>query len=205
MNPRPNPADALNGILPADPTALDGSQAADALGQIKAVRGFLDSYEARLTAHIAHLHTHGESAPAADQHTRCGGVSSKEARQKERRARALDAAPSLADKLATGEVTAGHADALADATARLDDETRQQFFDHQADVADDAARLSPEDFRQSCHQLIAQLERDQGIERDRQRRRNARVSTRVDGDGMYILNARLHPELGTAVFGALDA
>lgn len=198
-------ADALVASLPADIAALDGPRAAEALGRVKAVRGFLDSYEARLTSHIARLHSQGESAPAADLHTRNGGVSSKEARQKERRAKALESSPSLADKLAIGDVTAGHADVVADVTARLDDDTKRQFFDHESDVADDAARLSPEDFRTSCRDLIAQIERDQGIERDRQRRRDTRLSKRVDGDGMYILNARLHPELGTAVFNSLDA
>lgn len=114
MSNRFDPADALSASLPGAVAALDGSQAAEALGRVKAVRGFLDSYEAKLTSHIKQLHTKGESAPAADLHTRNGGVSSKEAQQKERRAEALEQTPSLADKLANGEVTAGHADAIAD-------------------------------------------------------------------------------------------
>lgn len=65
--------------------------------------------------------------------------------------------------------------------------------------------MTPEEFRKNCRDLIAQLERDQGIERDRQRRKETRLSKRVDRDGMYVINARLHPELGTAVFNALDA
>lgn len=205
MEPRFDPADALTAALPADVGALDGAQAAEALGRVRAVRGFLDSYEAKVTSHIGRLHSQGESAPAADLHARNGGVSSKEARQKERRAEALDDAPSLADKPATGDVTAGHADVVADVTCRLDDETRERFFDHEGDIADDAARMSPEDFRRTCHELIAQIERDQGIERDRRRRKETKLSKRVDRDGMYVLNARHHPELGTAVFNAVDA
>jgi hypothetical protein len=205
MGNRFDPANALNASLPADVTVLDGGQAAAALGCVKAVRGFLDCYEAKLTSHIARLHAQGRSAAAADVHTRNGGVSSKEARQKERRAKALENSPSLADKLATGDVTAGHADVVADVTARLDADTKQRFFDLEADVAADATRNSPEDFRHNCQRLIAQIERDQGVERDRQRRNETRLSKRIDGDGMYTINARLHPELGTAVFNALDA
>ena len=108
-----NPADGLRVILPADVTVLDATQAGDTLKTVKACRGFLDAYEAKLTRHIGQLHAAGTSAPAADLHTRDGGVSSKEAKQKERRAEALEHAPSLADKLAHGEVTAAHADALA--------------------------------------------------------------------------------------------
>ena len=61
------PKDALAASLPADVTVLDGAQAAAALGCVKAVRGFLDSYEARLTSHIGRLHAQGQSAPPARQ------------------------------------------------------------------------------------------------------------------------------------------
>ena len=98
----PTPAEALSALLPADVTGLDAPAAATALGTVKSIRGYLDAYEARVTSRLQSLHAGGESAPAADLHTRNGGISSKEAKAKERRAEALDQAPSLADKLAEG-------------------------------------------------------------------------------------------------------
>ena len=199
-----NPADTLRVLLPDDITELDATRAGETLNTVKTCRGFLDAYEARLTRHIARLHTAGASAPAADLHTRNGGISSKEAKQKERRAEALEHAPSLADKLETGEVTAGHADALADVTSRLDAETKAEFFGHQELLADDATRRTPEEFAKNCRDLIRSIERDQGIERDQRQRRDTRLTKNIDRDGMYTINARLHPELGHTIFNALD-
>lgn len=201
----PTPAEALRAALPGDVGVLDARQVSAALGLVKEARGVLDAFEAKLTSRITALHTRGESAPAADVHTRDGGASSKEAQHKERRAKTLDDAPSLADKLDAGEATAGHADALTDALHRLDDDTRRRLLDLEADLAADAARMTPDEFRRSCRQLIRQLERDQGIERDRRQRRETRVTTTIDRDGMYVLNARMHPEMGSAVFNMLDA
>src|SRR5688572_12678799 len=149
-----NPADTLRTLLPDDVTVLDATRAGETLKTVKGCRGFLDAYEAKLTRHINRLHADGESAPAADLHTRDGGVSSKEAKQKERRAEALEQAPSLADKLETGDVTAAHADALADVTSRLDADTRAAFFGHEELLADDAARRTPEEFAKNCRDLI---------------------------------------------------
>lgn len=201
----PTPAQALSALLPADVGLLDAAAAGAVLGTVKVVRGFLDAYEARVTSHVKTLHADGESAPAADLHTRNGGISSKEAKAKERRAEALEQAPSLAGKLADGAVTSAHADALANAASRLDDDTRRNLFDHEADLANDAARMTPHEFGKNVADLIRQLERDQGIERDRRQRNETRLTKTVDREGMYVLNARLHPELGHAVFNMIDA
>ncbi len=205
MSTRLTPAQALDALLPAEVGLLDTAGAAAALSTVKSVRGFLDAYEARVTNHIRTLHAEGESAPAADLHTRNGGISSREAKAKERRAEALDQAPSLADKLAEGEVTSAHADALANATSRLDDETRRDLFDRESDLATDATRMTPDEFGKSVRDLIRRLERDQGIERDRRQRNETRLTKTIDREGMYTINARLHPELGHAVFNMLDA
>ena len=199
-----NPADTLRVLLPEDVSVLDTTRASETLHTVKTCRGFLDAYEARLTRHINRLHADGASAPAADLHTRDRGVSSKEAKQKERRAEALEHAPSLADKLETGDVTAAHADALADATSRLDAETKTEFFGHQELLADDATRRTPEEFARNCRDLIRSIERDRGLERDQRQRRDTRLTKAIDRDGMYTINARLHPELGHTIFNALD-
>ena len=132
-------------------------------------------------------------------------MSSKEAKAKERRAKALEDAPAMADKLEAGEITGSHADALADVTSRLDDDVRAEFFEHDELLADDAARRTPEEFTRHCRDLIRSIERDQGVERDRRQRRETRLTKTIDHDGMYVLNGRFHPELGHAIFTAIDA
>ena len=201
------PLDAAAVLRPAlrEPGGLDATGAGAALTDVRVLRGWLDAYEARVTRRIDELAATGASLPPADLHARDGGVSSKEAQQKERRAKVLDEAPALAEKLASGDVTAGHVDALANAAVRCDDETRQELLGLEDDLASDATRMSPEEFAKTCRDLVQRLERDHGVERDRQQRRETRVTKIVGPDGMYVLNARLHPELGNVVFNAIDA
>jgi hypothetical protein len=201
----PTATNVLGELLPDDVATLDSQQVSDRLRTVRTCRGWLDAYEATLTRRIGRLNAEGASAPPADLHTRDGGVSSKEAKQKERRAKALEEAPSLADQLAAGGCTASHADALADVTSRLDEATRAAFFDHEEWIAADAGRSTPEEFARNCRDLLRGIERDQGLARGQRQRRDTKLTKTVDRDGMYLLNARLHPELGHAVFNALDA
>lgn len=200
-----DPAHALEAMLRESVAMFDESRAAVALRHVRALRGFIDQYEAQVTTQMRALHERGESAPAADLHTRHGGISAKEAQRRERRAKALDRAPEMADALANGSIGAEHADALANATSGADDEVTASFFDLDADLATDAASMTPTEFAKNCREVIRSLERDQGIERAERQRRETRLTTSVDREGMYVLNARLHPELGSAVFNAIDA
>lgn len=52
---------------------------------------------------------------------------------------------------------------------------------------------------------VRRLERDAGVERAERQRRETQLSKMIDREGMYVINARLHPELGSIVFNALDA
>jgi hypothetical protein len=205
MNQPPDLAGTLSAVLPRDVEALDAQTAGEALRRVKALRGSLDAYEARVTTRITTLNATGDSAPAADLHTREGGVSSREAKQKEQRAKTLTQAPALGDKLAAGEVTTAHADALTNAASGLDEQTRAELFGMHADLAADAAHMTPEQFGRSVRDTIRFIERDHGIERDRRQRRDTRLTKTIDRDGMYILNGRFHPELGHKIFNAIDA
>ncbi len=205
MNPTTDPVLVITTMTAADVDGFDADRAAQALADVKVVRGFIDRHEAAVTSHLRRLHERGESAPASDLHTRSGGVSAKEARRKERRAKALEQAPAVADALANGVIGAEHADVLANVTNRLDEAIVSTFFDHQHDLARDASRMTPEQFGRSCLDLVRLLERDEGLERAERQRRETELSKRVDRDGMYVLTARMHPELGHAVFNAIDA
>ena len=200
-----NPADMLRSVLPGDVDLLDAAEIAVRLGELKRARGVLDAYEVQLTNRLRVLNAAGSSLPPSDVHARCGGLSSKEAKDKQRRAEVLDDAPAVGARLDDGSISAGHVDALANATSRLDDETRDAFFGHDDDLAVDAARMTPEEFGRSCRDLIRLIERDHGIERDRERRRQTRLSKKIEPDGMYSIHGRFHPELGHTIFRALDA
>ena len=205
MITRSDPSAALEAMLAEAIDVFDAERAGEALGDVRVVRGFIDRYEASVTSRLNQLHDQGDSAPAVDLHTRNGGVSAKEAQRRERRAKALDQAPAVATALAGGAIGAEHADVLANATIGLDDDVKAAFFDLDGDLATDAARTTPEQFGRNCRDLVRGLERDAGVERAERQRRETRLNKKIDHEGMYVINARLHPELGTAVFNAIDA
>ena len=196
----PAPVATLEALVTCDPAAMTLTEVIAATQRVKGVRGWLDGIEARLGSRSREL-----EAPVADLFSRNAGVSAAEGRQKDRRSKALEDAPGFADALTHGAVTAGHADALANATDRLDDTTRSSFFDHEDSLLTCAATSTPEQFGRHCRDLVNRLTRGQGIERAERQRRNTSLRRSIDPvTGMYRLNGELHPELGARVFTALD-
>src|SRR5262245_38247616 len=194
----------LAAVLACDVSTLGTAEAIAILGPVRALRGLLDRFEAGVTTRVNELYAQGRSVPASDVLSRNAHVSAAEARRRERRAQALERARAFGEALATGEVSAEHADALANLTAKLDDAVRDEFFGHEATLLARATTSSPEHFSRHCRDLITRLERDQGVARDEQQRRDTRVTRKVTPDGMHHLTGVFHPELGAKIFRGLD-
>ena len=158
------------------------------LTPIKRLRGLLDRVEADVNARLTDLHQQGSGASAADVLTRTSNISAKEAARRERRAKALAKTKAFGDALADGAVTAEHADVLADLTTKVTDSVRDSFFERDADLAHKASTLSPERFARHCRDVIARLERDEGIERNRQQRRDTHLTITTQRDGMHRIS-----------------
>ena len=200
MTTRPDPVTTLEALVACDPGSMTLTEVIRATQHIKSVRGCLDGIEARLGTRSREL-----DAPVADLFSRNAGVSAAEGRLRDRRSKALEDAPSFVDALAHGSVSAGHADALANATGRLDDATRSSFFDREDELLDRATHSTPEQFGRHCRDLVDRLARDEGVERAERQRRNTSLRRSIDpATGMYRISGELHPELGARVFTALD-
>ncbi|MEQ8436459.1 MAG: DUF222 domain-containing protein [Ilumatobacter fluminis] len=201
----PDPAAELAAIFAVDVAAADPTGCATVLGATRRLRGFIDQVEAGVTRRMIELHEHQGAAPAADVHARTGGVSSAEGKRKERRSKTLDEAPSFEDALGAGEIGAEHVDALANATAKLDDDVKDQLFDREDDLLDDARRLSPEEFGRSVRDLARVIERDNGIERATRQRKSTFLSRKTNtATGLVEGRFAFHPELASKVFGPVD-
>ena len=196
---------SLQALCDARLDTADSAACASLLADLRLLRGFLDATEARLTSRLQVLHdTTGAPAPA-DVHTRCGGVSAAEARRTERRAVTISAAPSFAVALADGAISAAHVDALANATAKLDDDLRRRVFDLEADLLADATRLSSERFGRAVRDLARRLERDAGLGRDRRQRHDTFLSRHlIARTGMIEGRFAFHPELANQIFGPVE-
>lgn len=188
-----DPAGAVTLLARAAIDSTDSSGCADLLGTTKRLRGWLDSIEARITSRVTELHA------------KCGGVSTAEGKRKDRRSKAIEDAPSFGDALAAGDVSAEHVDALANATARLDDDIKAAVLDHEDGLLADATRMSPENSGRSVRELARLLERDQGIERNQRQRGETFLSRRLNpSTGMVEGRFAFHPELGNQIFGSVD-
>jgi hypothetical protein len=199
------PQHALAALSGVDVSGVDGDGCKALLGDVRRLRGWLDAVDAQITARATELHRTAGGAPAADLHTRCGGVSAGEGKRKQRRSETIQDAPSFGEALATGSIGAEHVDALANAGARLDDDVRERLFDCEAELLADAERLSPERFGRACRDRARRLERDHGIERNRRQRRDTFLSRKLNAStGMIEGHFAFHPELADQVFGAVD-
>lgn len=200
------PRSALGALSGADVAAADEAVCSVLLGHVRQVRGWLDAAEAQITSRLAELHDTAGGPPAADLHSRCGGVSAAEGRRRERRAATIDDAPSLGAALSCGDVSAEHVDALTNASSKLATEVRQRLFgEHQA-LTDRAKSMSPEQFGRHCRRRARLLERDGGVDRNQQQRNETFLSRRVNpATGMIEGRFAFHPELADQVFGAVDA
>ncbi len=198
-------AAAIEALDGADLAVADSPVCAGLLGDVKVVRGWLDATEARITSRMTELHDTAGAAPAADMHTRCGGVSAADAKRKERRSKTLDDAPEFGDALADGTIGAEHVDALANATSKLDDDTKASLFDETAELLGAATSMSPEHFARHVRDRARRLEHDNGLERNARQRRDTFLSRKLNlHTGMVEGRYAFHPELANQIFGAVD-
>jgi hypothetical protein len=194
----------MEAMLQCDITRLDAAGVVAQAKRLRKLRGVIDRSDAALAARTTELYEAGTSATASDVITRNQNVSSAEAKRRERRGKVLDRAKGFADALANGTVTAEHADALANASTKLDETVAAEFFSREPELLAKATNETPERFARECRRIAAQVARDNGISRNNQQRRDTRISRKITTNGMYQLHAEFHPELGEAIWSAID-
>ena len=78
--------------------------------------------------------------------------------------------PLVATALANGTVTAGHVDAIANASRQLDDDGKERLADHEQSLVEAAASSTPEQFERECQDLARNLSGDDGLSRQERMR-----------------------------------
>ena len=200
-----DPGSELQTLQAAMIDCADSPMCDSLLTNVRRLRGWVDAVEARITSRMRELHATDGAPPAADVHTKCSGVSSAEGKRKERRSKTLDEAPSFGDALASGAIGAEHVDALANATAKLDDDIKAAVLAREDELLADATRLSPEEFAKNCRELARLLEGDDGLARNERQRRDTFLSRNINRTtGMVDGRFSLHPELANQIFGPVD-
>ena len=180
-------------------TAMRLGDLHDAVAGVKRVRSALDALEARLLTAAADRTF--DPAAGLEMMRSAGGCSQREARRRLRRAETLDQMPEVAGALASGDITAEHADALAQAARTTSAEA----------VNDDAALLEktkalPADLAARevadwTHRRQTEEDREAKLRRQRQMRSHRTWS---DAEGMVNFRTRLDPVTGAQARAVID-
>ena len=131
-----SPPDAVYAeVRDTDPDVLDAAGLTEHDGRLAALRAWVDAEQVRSTRARRRLAEQGQTADPASSLSRDGKQSSKDAKAAAEREEVCTAMPSFEEALSSGDVSAGHVDAIANATRNLDEAETCFEFAVQHDVA----------------------------------------------------------------------
>jgi hypothetical protein len=200
---------AVEALLVADPDCLDGGELTALVAASSEIRGWLDAVEVRCARRSRELAAAGTAPPPESLLGIVGRRSGKDAAAVTERDRVCEATHDFEGALADGAVSAGHLDALASATRRLDDDLRAEFFSHEDLLLDAATKLSVDSFERECRDLSRHLVATRpGSDVDELAAQRARscVKRWVDKvTGMHHTHLELDPVRDATLHAAIDA
>ena len=121
------------------------------------------------------------------------------------RATTLAATPQLAGALGDGATTAAHIDVVTRAASQIPAAQRDELLAQADTLVAVAAVSTPEQFARRVAIEVKRIQADDGIDRLARQRRNVRVSTWVDADGMWNLRGLFDPVTGVRLAAKLQA
>jgi hypothetical protein len=187
---------------------LERDELADVVAATARVRGWLDATELRCTRRNRKLADAGRAEPAPSMIARKGNRSSREAEQINRRDKAAEAMPTFEDGLDDGTVSAGHLDAIANATRNASPEVRAAFAAHENELLALAVGDTVEVFTRRCRALVAQLTAEltgnDAVELDRQRAASHIRRWVNPEDGMRHTHVALDPLRDEILWNAIN-
>lgn len=200
---------AVEALLVTDPDCLDGGELTAMVAASSAVRSWLDAFEVRCARRSRELAAAGTAPPPESLLGTAGRRSGKDAAAVTERDRVCRATHDFEDALANGAVSAGHLDALANATRRLDEELRDEFFSHEDLLLETAANSSVDSFERQCRDLsrhlVAARPGSDVDELEAQRARSC-VKRWIDKTtGMHHTHLELDPVRDANLHSAIDA
>lgn len=101
------------------------------------------------------------------------------------RAETLVSAPGIAGALEDGAITAGHVDAITRGSQRLEPAQREEFVGRAESLVDVAAAATVAEYTTRLNLEIKRMQSDDGEERLIRQRRDTRLGTWTDNEGMW--------------------
>jgi hypothetical protein len=174
-----------------DDASADTGSVEAAMVAIREVTSWAEAQHATLVSRLSTQVSFPEAAIAAAAKTSIGvATKSKE------RSETLAATPRLAGALADGAVTSGHVDAVTRGSKQLDPAQRAKLFERIEAIVPVAEAATVEQFSKRVGLEVRRIQTSDGIDRLERQRRETRLSTWVDHDGMWNLRGRFDPVTG---------
>jgi hypothetical protein len=187
-------------------STLDAAGVAMAMRDLQRLKGFLVQTEHAVARRANELAAAGSGVPASELIGRSGHCSPREAAKTSRRAETLGAFPAMSQQLGKGHIGVEHADAIASAATRLDDDDRRALSALDDELARHASATTPGQFKRFVDRVVDRLAADRGLERAQRQRNAVQLAKGINHDtGMYWLRGEFDPETGARLFRALDA
>jgi len=185
--------------------AVRGGQSVDvvavesALVAARELAAWTEAQHAGLVTQLSTLVSFPEATIAsAAKTTLAGAAKSKE------RSDTLVETPRLAGALADGVVTSGHIDAVTRGARQLPDADRATFFERMDSLIDVAQAANVDQYAKRVALEVRRIRRDDGLDRLERQRRDTRLSSWVDAEGMWNLRGRFDPVTGVKLASKLD-
>ena len=188
-----DPIDVLRSIVVRDPTTCDPAALTRLSEDVHRLRCWLDAVDAAVVTRARDLASAG------------GRRSSREADAVTERAAVCQAMPHVHSALAAGRLSAGHADAIARAVNRLDDQEREELAALAPELVEQAATMSLDTFSRKVRDLARRISRDEGLRHHERLRSQRAVRRWTDGEGMCHSKISLDPEADARFSAAFDA
>lgn len=170
-----------------------------ALVAARQIESWVQAQVAALTAHLATIESFPEASIAAASKSSLGQAS-----KIRERSDTLASTPSFASALDDGAITAGHVDAVTRASKQLDEPQRDALFDRVESLVAVAAAGTVDQFSKRIKFEVQKLQTASADDRLARQRRNARLSTWVDDEGMWNMRGRFDPVTGLRLATGVD-
>src|SRR3954447_12212308 len=185
--------EVVRSVAATDPTTCDTAGLTTVSAQVHRLRCWLDSIDAAVVARRRELATAG------------GRRSPREADVVCERATVCEAMPEVHAAMAAGTLSAGHADAIARACNRLDDDERVELAAQASTLVEQAVTTSVDAFSRKVRELARRLSRDEGLRHHEKLKSQRAVRRWMDREGMCHTQISLDPEADARLSAVFDA
>ena len=205
-----HPPDAVYAeVRDTDPDTLDSGELDAYLRRVAELRAWCDARQVRATRAQRRLADEGRATDPRNSLASHGRQSSKEAGAAADREQVCTSMPGFEDALAKGSVSAGHVDAIANATRNLTEGEHAEYVAEAATLLADAGRQGVDAFARGCRDLArsirAQHNARSNVDELEQQRQQSKISRWVDRQtGMHKTLIECDPITDRQIWAAIQ-